>query len=215
MGPLFRPEHLRLSPQRQKIQKFGDAMSDEVFQRLRAETARMLGFSDVTKLSGLESMQVGLAATLLLEIDNLQELAANGQSVDLNRVADAVKILKSLMPSAPLSAQQPDFTGARAELKTMLEQRAYAIERRDSHVADELQEIIDKQAAENEQLRTQLAALNATPGRPELPATPPPDPPRQKAQPPSSYLANRNEPWRPYVGPDGATPTRGGRWGPI
>jgi hypothetical protein len=99
---------------------------DDTYQKLRAEAAKMLRL-DAASLSGLEGLQCDLVSVLLLEVDNLSATSLAGQPIDTNKLADCVKILKSLLPAPLTPAQQPpDFRGAREELAVMLRLRADA-----------------------------------------------------------------------------------------
>jgi hypothetical protein len=202
-------------------------MSDaDDFQKLRRETIKMLGF-DETKLSGLEGMQCDLCATLLLEIDNMQALSVAGQQVDLNRLADAVKILKSLLPSAPLSAQQPDFSGAKDQLVGLLQQRSFGLGQREKRLSETLQAEIATLQTENERLRAGVTP-QALLQRQETPAPTPQAPPQTSNQPPlpkpsnsppAHYLKKDDGPWRKHVNADGSispgSASGGKYWGPV
>ena len=75
-------------------------MSDaNIHKRLRTEAVKLLNL-DEANLSPLQSMQCDLVGVLMLEIDTFQAQQLANRSVDVGKVADAVKILKSLLPAA-------------------------------------------------------------------------------------------------------------------
>jgi hypothetical protein len=69
----------------------------EVYERLRAKTANLLGF-DLTNLSALKALRLDRATLLRLELDRLQAQQAAGEAVDLNRIALASAQLEALLP---------------------------------------------------------------------------------------------------------------------
>jgi hypothetical protein len=141
---------------------------DDTYQRLRTEAAKMLRL-DATSLSGLEGLQCDLVSVLLLEVDNLSATSIAGQSIDTNRLADCVRILKTLLP-APLTPAQPppDFAGAKERLSGLLRMRADNIAKREKRESEFLQEEITSLEATIARLRDDLAparsaALEAAP----------------------------------------------------
>jgi hypothetical protein len=76
-------------------------------QQLRAEAAKLLRLNpdDMTALQGL---QCDLCGLLMLEVDNAQAAQLGGGRVDIGRLSEAVKILKSLLPPTAVEAR-PDY----------------------------------------------------------------------------------------------------------
>jgi hypothetical protein len=184
-----------------------------VYAKLRAEAAKLLNL-DVAKLSALESMQCDLVGVLMLEIDNQQAAQLAGRAIDISRVADAVKILRSLLPAAATTEARPnydhEFDGAHEAFARAIESGAYAIAAREEHL---LKREVAERDAEIARLRAELevkasviAALGGSASTPAegpvaLPPQTSPQPPLPPASsgPPAAYLARHDEPWRPYV----------------
>jgi hypothetical protein len=145
-------------------------MSDDYDRdKLRAEAAKLLGFGE-KNLTPLE-MQCDLAGALMLELEAIQIEQLNSGNLDMGRHAEAIKLLRSLLPAATQTPPMPDFTGAREQLAAMLYRRADAIERREKRENEPLQEKIAALEAENERLRN-LVASPAAPKALKPPASP-------------------------------------------
>jgi hypothetical protein len=199
-------------------------MSDtEVYQRLRAETMAMLGY-DPAKLTGLESTIIDLVCTVRLEIDAAQAQQQAGQPIDISRLADMVRILKSLLPSAPLAtAHEPDFSDALPTFERIINAQRGAIAAREEHLSEIYAKEIVELKATISALHDQLADAKYLDMRPTIPPPPqatssqPPLPPPLNT-PPANYLKGPSEPWCPFVDENGIhTPTSpgGGAWGPA
>jgi hypothetical protein len=102
-----------------------------LYARLRAETARMLGF-DLASLSLGEGLQLDLTSMLRLEIDTLQGACLAGQAIDLARLQAAFAMLQKLLPTSvtetPPVAADDDDGSARRELLAVIEGYAAANE---------------------------------------------------------------------------------------
>jgi hypothetical protein len=93
------------------------------YERLRAETAEMLGLG-VTDLSLVQGLQLDLVSLLRLEVDGLAGQVLAGKVVDLTRLATAVGMLQKLLPERALvSAPAAETTNpdAREKLRVLLE----------------------------------------------------------------------------------------------
>jgi hypothetical protein len=114
-----------------------------VYERLKVETAQMLGLNTDSS-SLLENLQVDLVSLLRLQIDDLQGKVLNGEQVDLGRLSAALTMLRQLLPEKALVASSAtadggdEFAGAKEELSNFLIRRADAIERRDERLDAEL-----------------------------------------------------------------------------
>jgi hypothetical protein len=142
-------------------------MTDEVFDRdkLRREAIELLGF-DADHLSPLEALQCDVAGSLLLVVDGIQTAQLNGKAVDMSELAEAVKLLRSLLPSATVTPPQPDFRGAREALAGLLEARARA---RDAVAARAENEEIARLEAALADRDAKIAELTAPARAPALP----------------------------------------------
>jgi hypothetical protein len=107
----------------------------ESYEKLRGETAAMLGFGSEPSL--IQGLQIDLIALLRLEIDTMQGEVFSGAPVDLDRLSTALQMSQKLLPEAslratPIAQAMPDGTAesvfARAKLITLLD--GYAEDRR-------------------------------------------------------------------------------------
>jgi hypothetical protein len=75
-------------------------MSDAnaVFQRVRQETAAMLGYS-LEGISPAQSVRLDRAVALRIEIDRLQAAQLEGDPIDIARMTNATEQLEKLLPS--------------------------------------------------------------------------------------------------------------------
>jgi hypothetical protein len=75
-------------------------MSDAgvVFERLRAETATMLGF-DLDHLGAAQAVRLDRAIALRIEIDRLQSQQLRGESIDIVKLTSATEHLEKLLPA--------------------------------------------------------------------------------------------------------------------
>jgi hypothetical protein len=173
-------------------------MSDDprttLYRRLRAEAAELMGL-DAADLSGLASMQVDLVGILMLEIDDMQATSVAGRLIDMGRLADAVRILRSLMPtSEPLAAPvaQPDFDGAHEALSELLTMRAHNLEAREASVSERLKAEIAEKDALIERLRAEASGTPQAPppstSLPQQTSLPRPTSPQPPLSPPSAGI---------------------------
>jgi hypothetical protein len=95
-----------------------DADPAKVYAKLRADAAKLLNL-DANKMSALESMQCDLVSVLMLELDMLQGAQLAGRAIDISRVSDAVKILRSLLPAATTEAHRTTSTSSTARPKRL------------------------------------------------------------------------------------------------
>jgi hypothetical protein len=109
------------------------------YQVLREETASLLGYSDLDKLTPTESLRLDLTALLRLQIDTLQGQALSGESIDMPTLSSCVGMLQKLLPaSVTEAAASHDFKGAREELLNILNAQASALEAQEEREADRL-----------------------------------------------------------------------------
>jgi ribosomal protein S21 len=128
-------------------------------QQLRVEAAKLLGLN-ADDLTVLQALQADLCGLLMLEVDNAQAAQLSGGRVDIGRLGEAVKILKSLLPPTAVEARpdyQNEFADALPTFKRIVEQQVTAIEAREVHVSEILTRERDALKAENAELRNQLA----------------------------------------------------------
>jgi hypothetical protein len=133
-------------------------------QKLRSQTCALLGL-DPNALSLAQQLRVNRASALRLQIDDLEAAQLRGQSIDINKLVEASEALERLVGGNPEAAAQPDFSGAKEELRQFLVQRAERIEAREHKETVRL-------AAENARLREEITQLQA-----KLKTEPPPPPP--------------------------------------
>ena len=122
-------------------------------KNLRAKTAAMLKL-DVDNLTPAQSVRLDRAATLSLELNDIEERKLIGAPFDMVKYIAASEALERMLGGDPDVQQQPadQFAGAREELARFLENRAAAIERRDERLKAE--------AATDKTLAPSLASLN-------------------------------------------------------
>jgi hypothetical protein len=121
--------------------------------RLRKETAQLLGL-DVNNLTATQSIRLDRAATLRLELDDIESRKLQGATFDAVKyiaVSEALERMLGGNPEQPNNS--PDFSGAREELANFLVKRAERIEQRDSKLRDEIALLME----ENAKLRDKLA----------------------------------------------------------
>jgi hypothetical protein len=113
---------------------WGSTMSDDQARRftlLRASTAKLLGYDDDDQLTAAQQIRLDRAITLRLMIDDLQARQMRAEVIDVKAFVSASEDLERMVGGNPeTSTTGHDFTGARAELMALLDQRASAIERR-------------------------------------------------------------------------------------
>jgi hypothetical protein len=123
----------------------------------------------------------------------LQSAQLAGRVVDISRVADAVKILKSLLPAAATEAHpnhEAEFDGAAETFSALIRDGAAAIAAREDHLLK--QEVAEKDAEIarlREQLEIKISVIAALGGEP-----PPPQPPAPVTPSNNPRLRYRPEP---------------------
>jgi hypothetical protein len=145
--------------------------------KLRAEAVALLGF-DPDRISPLEALTADVAGSLLLIVDEIQTAQLNGRPADMTELAEAVKLLRSLLPASSVTPPPPSFEGARERLADLLRQRAEARDYTRERV--EREEIASLKAALADS-NAKLAALTAPAPLPRpksAPATPQLDRPK-------------------------------------
>jgi hypothetical protein len=108
-----------------------------LLDRMRKLTAELLGY-DLSNLTPAESVRLDRAATLRLELDDVQSRQLAGLPIEMAKFILASKELEAMFggdPEAP-AAGHHDFSGAREELRQLLAGRAEAIERRAQREAE-------------------------------------------------------------------------------
>ena len=103
-------------------------------ERMRKVTAELLGY-DLSKLTPSQSVRLDRAATLRLELDDVQSRQLAGLPIDTTKFVSASEALERMLGSDPEKrSEHLDFTGAREELLHFLDGRAAALERRDERI---------------------------------------------------------------------------------
>jgi hypothetical protein len=104
-----------------------------LLDRMRKLTAVLLGY-DLTNLTPAESIRLDRAATLRLELDDVQSRQLAGLPIDMAKFVVASEALERLVGGNPeTSTTGVDFSNAHAELAALLDKRTAAIERRNAH----------------------------------------------------------------------------------
>jgi hypothetical protein len=184
----------------------------DVYARLRAETAKMLGY-DIADLTAVQTLRLDLAASLRLEIDRITALQMRGEPADLRALTSAAESLEKLLhPEVGPTGNASE--GAREEFARLLDGLAGAAE----HVEHEETTRLRAEVAE---LRVELARSRAG-AVPPAPTTPSaeivplrPDPAevakaREAARIKAEMTKPRDdEPWRPFVDASGIRTSHG------
>jgi len=179
--------------------------------RLRRETAELLGY-DIDELTAAQSVRLDRAATLRLELDDIETRQLAGLPIEMAKYVVASEALERLVATAhPEQENSHDFSGAREKLAALIENMARAEEYKAAE-ADAREEAA--MAAEA------LGAPIEPPPTPRpVPIEPPPRPRPVLVEAPRDipphYLKQnqKREPWTDYI--DGSAASRGSRWGPI
>jgi hypothetical protein len=216
-------------------------MMIEHYAKVRAETARLLGYGDdIDGLTPEQSTRLDIASALRVAVDDLTGRVIRGESTDVSKLLSTSEALARLLPptvlATPPSEQREDHEAAVAPLLKLFRY---------------LHETVHTLSAENARLRTQLGLAPALPdvslrdntnptevvppneiGACHVGVKPGPDdpPPRSttiieaRPNPPAApatpkYDYDKEQGWRDHVLPDGTiTPTpmsRGRWWGPV
>jgi hypothetical protein len=186
-------------------------------ERLRKETATLLGL-DIEHLTPAQSIRLDRAATLRLELDDIESRKLVGAQFDAQKYIAISEALERLMGGDPATGAdgdfearynarvQAEFAGAREELSALLSSQAHNLEARDERECVKFRAEVAELKAANERLRGLHppaaksgvnAGLDATPTLPpEQTTSPQPPLPPPNASPPASYLRAAPEPWR-------------------
>jgi hypothetical protein len=141
------------------------ADAEATFRSHEKSTAELLGY-DLSKLTPAQSVRLDRAASIRLEIDDLQSKQLAGLPFDLKTYVLASEALERLVGGDPQKPATDAFAGARDELLRFLDQRAEALERRAER--DEKNKAIpnpggDAQYSANTQANAQLAVVGSVP----------------------------------------------------
>lgn len=202
-----------------------------LLDRMRKLSAELLGY-DLSNLTPAESVRLDRAATLRLELDDVQSRQLAGLPIEMAKFILASKELEAMYggdPEAPAAGH--DFSGAREELHRFLVQRADAIEKRREREAKAIESskpIPDPGSSDAPQSdegvpQPPSAAPDAPATRSEPPLLidpppAPPPPPRRSLDEinaePSNPPARPVEEWRRWVDENGirTSPWSGGRY---
>ena len=173
------------------------------FQRLRADTARLLKLDGA--LTPSQQVRVDRAASLRLLLDQLQQRQLAGEEIDARQFVTASETLETLLGGNPEVATSTLASGeARAKLRALIETTLAAGEADDA-ARDAERSLRDEQQAA-------LAAGASVEPAPSTPATVAPPPPERPANVvPLHYLREgQREPWRDFH--DGRAPTGPHPW---
>jgi hypothetical protein len=187
-----------------------------LYQRLRRETAGMLGYA-LDNLSPAQELRLNVVSVLRLEVDALQGRSIAGESFDLGRLLEAAERLEKLLPTPEPARSRDPGEDAREQLRRLIMKHV------EVHRQDEIREI-DLLRRENQELREEIMALRGAPppllepkALPPPAETPPPKPFVNGIQPHEvERTFSGTEPWRPYVTGHGGVPNDlywGGAWG--
>jgi hypothetical protein len=195
----------------------------------RREMALMLGY-DYANLTAAQSVRLDRAATLRLQLDDIQSAQLRGEQIDMSRFTIASKELEVMLGGTP-DGQAPvnEFSGSREELAALILRRVEAIRAREAQLdaaadpdgsdvehgavsspAPELRAAVG--ASEPEPPPTYGAGVAPWGAPPTEPAAASPPPPRKTLEeinaqkPPAHYLKGPDEPWRPFVNEEGIIP---------
>lgn len=153
------------------------------FERLRADTARLLKLDGV--LTPSQQVRVDRAASLRLLLDQLQQRQLAGEEIDARQFVTASEALERLMGGSPDAPTSPLASGeARRKLKKLIETTLMA-----SGDVDEAERL--RVAAREDEIQVQAALPIAAP-------TTAPSPAEHTSQPSNvSYLPSRTADGRP------------------
>jgi hypothetical protein len=120
----------------------------QLLDRMRKLTADLLGY-DLSNLTPAQSVRLDRAATLRLELDDIQSRQLAGMPIDMTKFVVASEALERMLGGDPEQpTQRYDFSGAREELAALLAQRADALERRAEREAASLEASKEKNSSE-------------------------------------------------------------------
>jgi hypothetical protein len=76
----------------------------KTYAELKIETAQMLGFVDIDKLSPVDGLKLDLVSLLRLQVDHMQGLALTGESINMEMLSSCVQLLQRLLPASVTQA---------------------------------------------------------------------------------------------------------------
>jgi hypothetical protein len=137
-----------------------EPVSPAGFEKLRAETAHLLGIDLTADLPLAESLRLDCIALLRLEVDGLQGKALSGEEVDLARLGAALSMLTKLLPEAELKAEPQVARGeGRERLRQLIEQTVIGADTASAEAEASRKQL----EAEVEQLRSELLQARTAP----------------------------------------------------
>jgi len=92
---------------------------DSFYQKVRRETARLLGYEGTDNLPADQATRLDLATALRLGLDDMQARLLRGESVDVSKMLAATQELSRLLPT-PAPAPRRDGTSARERLRAIV-----------------------------------------------------------------------------------------------
>jgi hypothetical protein len=129
-------------------------MSD-IAEQLCRETALLLGFADLEKLTAAQLVRVHVVSGLRLELDRLQGAQMRGEQIDARSLVAVGEALESALRGAEPAPAVADRNASRERLKALIERAL--IEEPAERAASEL----DAARAEIAELKEQLARAQA------------------------------------------------------
>jgi len=127
---------------------------DSFYQKVRRETARLLGYEGTDNLSADQPTRLDLATALRLGLDDMQARLVRGESVDVSKMLAATQELSRLLPT-PEPDPRRDGTSARERLRAIV-LAAIEADRANGEVPEV--EVLRRQVAE---LQAELIHLRA------------------------------------------------------
>jgi hypothetical protein len=207
-------------------------MSQDVYQRMRRESAALLRYEDPDNLSGEQATRLDCVVALRLVVDDMQSKLLRGESVDVGKLLAATQELSRLLPEpeervitgesarqklletvlAVIAAEDAESSAAASQMESAaaaLEGAGGAEELARLRAASEPIEPITPR--ECDIIEPSHFAIGGVPRAPDDPPprsnvvidlTPNPAPPPPAAPAPAYNYATQNE-WRAYVLPSG------------
>jgi hypothetical protein len=186
-------------------------MSDgtiDVYEKLRRETATLLGF-DADTLTPSQDVRVSMVAGLRLELDRLQTLQMRGEAVDAKVLVSVGEQLEAAL--RPAQSQEARRGQNRAKLEALINATLAAGDAAEKTRVQELEARVQQLEAELVQARGGTVSPAATPTAPTAevvslkPRTLTPEEAAQRARELSDKIKEpmvrpRLEPWRNYIG---------------
>jgi hypothetical protein len=163
----------------------------ELYQRLRIETAALLGF-DLSNLSAAQGARLDRATMLRWELDRMAGSQVRGDAIDVSRAVAASEALERLLsPTASFDGEVHESHHARAKLAALYDSIAEVlVADKDARVAELEAALAEKDQVIAEKTSTIVALGGATGKRVEE---------FNRAGPPRGHLKGPAEPWRPFV----------------